>query len=80
MTLIMSYEGFFYLKPKIYKITELIEFSILRKLYIGPGMVLGYLIFRFKSFDGFMLLSVHPSPKIEIKKDLYQRIGLVDGH
>ena len=27
----------------------------LKKLYIGAGMVLGYLILRFKSWDGSML-------------------------
>ena len=36
--------------------TELIEFLILGSNYIGPGMVLGYFVFRLKSLDGFRLL------------------------
>ena len=32
------------------------KFSILVKRYIGNHVVLGYFIFRFKSFDGFRLL------------------------
>ena len=41
-------------------------------------MVLVFLMFIFKSCDGFMLLSVDPMQKIETKKDLYHRIGLGD--
>ena len=37
--------------------TELIEFSIL-----GPQMVLSYLIFKFKSWDGLKIFFLLPSP------------------
>ena len=43
-------------------------------------MVLVFLMFIFKSCDVFLLLSVDHMQKIETKKDLYQRIGLVFGH
>ena len=38
----------------------MVQFSILGKLYIGPGMVLGYFIFRFKSWDNFRLFFLLP--------------------
>ena len=49
----------FCLKLKILITTKLIEFSILGNLHIGPVMVLGYFIFRFKSWVDFKLFSQH---------------------
>ena len=44
--LILSYIMFFFCpKLNISTTTELIEFSFLGKLHIGPGMVLGYFYF-----------------------------------
>ena len=38
-----------------------IEFSILEKLYIGPGMGLGYFIYKFKSLDSFKDIVLLPT-------------------
>ena len=43
------------MKLKIFMIIEPIGFSILGKLHIGAGMVLGYFIFFVKYWDGFKL-------------------------
>ena len=45
----------------------MVQFSILDKLYIGPGMVLGYFIFRFQPLDNFRLFFLLPPtpPKTE---------------
>ena len=51
---IKSSKGF-YLKLKISITSEPIRFSILGKLHIGPVMVFGGFIFRFKSWGGFKL-------------------------
>ena len=40
---------------------NLIEFFILWKLHIGPRMVLGYLVFRFMSWDSLRLFSAFPT-------------------
>ena len=45
----------FCLQLKILIIAEPIDFSILGKLHIGPGMVSFYFILRFKSWDVFSL-------------------------
>ena len=48
-------EVFFCLKLKISKTTEPPKLSFLGRLHIGPAMVLGYIIFRFKSWVGLKL-------------------------
>ena len=57
-TSILSYKEVrdFCLKLRISITTEPIGLSILSELQIGPVMVLGYFIFRFKSWDSFKLL------------------------
>ena len=47
----------FCLKLEISRNIETLRFSILGKLYIGTVIVIGYFIFRFRSLDGFRLLS-----------------------
>ena len=49
------------MKLKILITTETIGVSHLGKLYIGYEMILGYFIFRFKSWNGFYLsMPSHP--------------------
>ena len=48
---------FFCMKLKISITSEPIEFSILGKLHIGPGVVLGYLFFIFKNLDSLNPIS-----------------------
>ena len=50
-----DFNCYFCLKLKILATTEPIGFSFLEKLYIGIIMVLGYFVFRFKSWGGFKL-------------------------
>ncbi len=57
---------FLCLKLKISITTEPIRFYFLGKLHIGPVMVYGYFIFRFKSLEGFQLFS-GPTLSLSIK-------------
>ena len=45
------------LQRKISLTTEPIWFSILENLHFSPGVVLGHIIFRFQSWDGFRFFS-----------------------
>ena len=53
MFILFQVVRFFCLKLEISITTEPIGFSYLGKLHMGPVMVLGYFILRFKSFKLF---------------------------
>ena len=49
---------------------ELIEFFLLRKLYIGLGMDLGYFLYRFEPWKGFRLFLYPPSWSLDSRTQL----------